>query len=63
MFSKNAFQESFSGPKSFEKANSMTFLKELFGELTFGLTNLSEIVNFIKQFFNKQLTQIANTNS
>jgi len=41
----------------------MSFLEELFEELAFCLTTLLETANFIKQFFNKQLIQIANTNS
>jgi len=38
----------------------MSFLEELFEELAFCLTTLLETANFIKWFFNKQLTQTAN---
>ena len=41
----------------------MSFLEELFEELAFYLTTLSETTNFAKQFINKQLIQITNTNS
>ena len=45
----------------------MSFLEEFFEELVFCLTTLSEIANFIKYFFNKELIQttiqMANSNS
>jgi len=51
------FKKSFLGPKSqFEKSNFMSFSEELFEELAFCLTILSQTANFTKQFFNKQLT-------
>ena len=64
VFGKRAFRMSFLNLKrQFEKANSMSFLEELFKELAFYLTTSAETANFTIQFSIKQLIQIANINS